>query len=192
MYRIPGQQTAGPPHSVIKIIQQDIWTAESSANTVKYCTETLSKKKEKKEEVPLLPCSFGVSGKLGDLHGLLAKKNISVHAGIEASVNGTAWLKDLFGSQEAQTVKSTNQPPDKEDVSGRTRTRRALTGEAWGVRGESTRCQAKMSVRLKYFFYILLNDQRGYLGRSRGDGGKTSRHCFGEFMSNLNEMCCMY
>lgn len=46
-----------------------------------------------------------------------------------------------------------------------------------------------MSVRLKYFFYILLNDQRGYLGRSRGDGGKTSRHCFGEFMSYLNEMC---
>lgn len=83
MYRIPGQQTAGPPHSVIKIIQQDIWTAESSANTVKCCTETLSEKKEG----PLLPCSFGVSGKLGDLGALLAKKKkkySSVHARIES------------------------------------------------------------------------------------------------------------
>ena len=94
------------------------------------------KKKKKKEEVPLLQCSFGVSGKLGDLHGLLAKKNISVHAGIEASVNGTAWLKDLFGSQEAQTVKSTNQPPDKEEGEWQDE-------DTTGVDRRSVRCQRR-------------------------------------------------
>lgn len=47
-------------------------------------------------------------------------------------------------------------------------------------RASGVRRRTKTPVRLRHFFYILLNELSGYLGQSRGDHGKRIQHCFGE------------